>query len=137
MYLHLWGVGLRISEVCTLKGNAYYLQGKDAWIQVYQTKMRTYKRIPIPMTLYRLMQVYITKYQRKAEEYIFQNRNGGAYRKTTFQQTMKRLCEECNIQNGEYLSKVMTIAIRWQQHFMMLVFLYRVFGIIWGMSMKK
>lgn len=105
MYLHLWGVGLRISEVCTLKGNAYYLQGKDAWIQVYQTKMRTYKRIPIPMTLYQLMQVYITKYQRKAEEYIFQNRNGGAYRKTTFQQTMKRLCEECNIQNGEYLFK--------------------------------
>ena len=105
MYLHLWGVGLRISEVCTLKGNAYYLQGKDAWIQVYQIKMRTYKRIPIPMTLYRLMQVYITKYKRKAEEYIFQNRNGGAYRKTTFQQTMKRLCEECNIQNGEYLFK--------------------------------
>ena len=27
MYLHLWGVGLRISEVCTLKGNAYYIQG--------------------------------------------------------------------------------------------------------------
>lgn len=105
MYLHLWGVGLRISEVCTLKGNAYYLQGKDAWIQVYQIKMRTYKRIPIPMTLYRLMQVYITKYKRKTEEYIFQNRNGGAYRKTTFQQTMKRLCEECNIQNGEYLFK--------------------------------
>lgn len=67
--------------------------------------MRTYKRIPIPMTLYRLMQVYITKYKRKTEEYIFQNRNGGAYRKTTFQQTMKRLCEECNIQNGEYLFK--------------------------------
>lgn len=105
MYLHLWGVGLRISEVCTLKGNAYYLQGKDAWIQVYQIKMRTYKRIPIPMTLYRLMQVYITKYKRKAEEYIFQNRNGGAYRKTTFQQTMKRLCEECDIRNGEYLFK--------------------------------
>lgn len=29
MYLHLWGVGLRISEVCTLKGNAYYIQGKE------------------------------------------------------------------------------------------------------------
>ena len=47
MYLHLWGIGLRISEVCTLKGNAYYIQGDDAWIQVYQIKMRTYKRIPI------------------------------------------------------------------------------------------
>ena len=44
MYLHLWGVGLRISEICTLKGDAYYIQGRDAWIQVYQTKMKRYKR---------------------------------------------------------------------------------------------
>lgn len=27
MYLHLWGIGLRISEVCRLKGDAYYIQG--------------------------------------------------------------------------------------------------------------
>ena len=33
MYLHLWGIGLRISEVCSLKGDAYYIQGRDAWIQ--------------------------------------------------------------------------------------------------------
>ena len=66
MFLHLWGIGLRLSEVCTLKGNAYYMQGHDAWIQVYQIKMRTYKRIPIwPMALYKLMKVYIAKYNRK------------------------------------------------------------------------
>lgn len=58
MFLHLWGIGLRISEVCILKGNAYYIQGRDAWIQVYQTKMRTYKRIPIPDAIYQLMQIY-------------------------------------------------------------------------------
>ena len=29
MYLHLWCLGLRISEVCTLKGNAYYRQNQD------------------------------------------------------------------------------------------------------------
>lgn len=74
MFLHLWGIGLRISEVCTLKGNAYYMQGQDAWIQVYQIKMRTYKRIPIPMALYKLMKIYIAKYNRKADEYIFQNK---------------------------------------------------------------
>ena len=39
MYLHLWGIGLRISEVCSLKGDAYYIQGRDAWIQVYQVKI--------------------------------------------------------------------------------------------------
>ena len=27
MFLHLWCLGLRASEVCTLKGNAYYQQG--------------------------------------------------------------------------------------------------------------
>jgi len=64
MFLHLWGIGLRISEVCTLKGDAYYLQGQDAWIKVYQIKMRAYKRIPIPMAIYRLMKVYIEKYHR-------------------------------------------------------------------------
>ena len=60
MYLHLWGVGLRISE-CAAKRRAYYIQGKDAWIQVYQIKMRTYKRILIPDALYKLTKVYLKK----------------------------------------------------------------------------
>lgn len=72
MYLHLWGIGLRISEVCTLKGRRYYIQGEDAWIQVYQIKMKTYKRIPIPAALYKLMLVYLKKYRIKAEDYVFQ-----------------------------------------------------------------
>ncbi len=103
MFLHLWGIGLRLSEVCTLKGNAYYMQGHDAWIQVYQIKMRTYKRIPIPMALYKLMKVYIAKYNRKADEYIFQNQKGGAYHKGTFKNKMIKACKECNVQNGEYI----------------------------------
>lgn len=105
MYLHLWCLGLRISEVCTLKGNAYYRQGRDAWIQVYQTKMRTYKRIPIPDALYRLMQVYLKKYQIKPEDYVFQNSNGGAYRSGTFRKKMLDCCEENHIQKGEYIFK--------------------------------
>ena len=79
MFLHLWGIGLRISEVCILKGNDYYIQGRDAWIQVYQTKMRTYKRIPIPDAIYQLMQIYIQKHHIQANDYVFQNRKGGAY----------------------------------------------------------
>lgn len=35
------------AEVCTLKGNAYSMEGRDALIQVYQIKMKNYKRIPI------------------------------------------------------------------------------------------
>ncbi len=105
MYLHLWGIGLRISEVCTLKGNAYYIQGEDAWIQVYQIKMRTYKRIPIPAALYKLMKVYLKKHDIKADDYVFQNSKGGAYRCATFRHNMLKHCRINNIQNGEYVFK--------------------------------
>ena len=103
MYLHLWGIGLRISEVCRLKGNAYYIQGRDTWIQVYQTKMKNYKRIPIPEAIYQLMQIYIKRHQIGADAYVFQNRNGGAYRSPTFRKQMREWCAALEIQNGEYL----------------------------------
>ena len=103
MYLHLWGLGLRLSEVCTLKGDAYYIQGEDAWIKVYQIKMRTYKRIPIPTALYKLMQVYLKKYHIGVESYVFQNQKGGAYHSGTFQLKMKECCEKNNIRNGMYV----------------------------------
>lgn len=105
MYLHLYGIGLRISEVCRLKGDAYYIQGKDAWIQVYQTKMRNYKRIPIPDALYKLMKVYIEKYDIKADDYLFKNSTGEAYRSGTFRMQMIQHCRKNNIQNGEYAFK--------------------------------
>lgn len=103
IYLHLWTVGLRISEVCTLKGNAYYTQNRDTWIQVYQIKTRTYKRIPIPVALYKLMQVYIEKYQIQSEDYVFKNKNGGAYCSGTFLKKMRDNCQMCGIQRGDYL----------------------------------
>lgn len=103
MYLHLWAVGLRISEVCTLKGNAYYKQGKDTWIQVYQIKAKNYKRIPIPDALYQLMMVYLKKHGIEAEHYVFQNRKGGAYRFFTFRKHMLESCAKNQIQNGEYM----------------------------------
>lgn len=102
MFLHLWGVGLRISEVCTLKGDAYVLQNQDTWIQVYQTKMRSYKKVPIPNALYRLMKVYIKKYHIKADDYVFQNSHGGPFCSETFRSKMKALCKNYRIQGGEY-----------------------------------
>lgn len=103
MYLHLWCLGLRISEVCTLKGNAYEKKGQDAWIKVYQTKMKTYKRIPIAEGLYKIMQVYIKRNQIAPDEYLFKNRNGGAYRTGTFRYQMKKFCRENDVEGGEYL----------------------------------
>ena len=105
MYLHLWGIGLRISEVCTLKGDAYYIQGKDAWVQVYQTKMRSYKRIPIPYALYRLMMVYLKKHQTGPDEYVFKNGRGEAYRSATFRLKMQECCEKNGIKGGGYIFK--------------------------------
>ena len=105
MYLHLWCLGLRISEVCTLKGDAYYRQGEDAWIQVYQIKMKHYKRIPISDGLYKIMQVYIRRDHIKPDEYLFTNTKGGAYRSATFRQQMIKFCQERNIEGGEYLFK--------------------------------
>lgn len=105
MFLHLWCLGLRVSEVCTLMGNAYYRQGKDSWVQIYQIKTKAYKRIPIPEGLYEVMQVYIKKYQIQSEEYIFKNTKGGAFLSQTFRIQMLKYCKENRIQNGEYLFK--------------------------------
>ena len=103
MFLHLWCLGLRASEVCTLKGNAYYQQGEDCWIQVYQVKMKNYKKIPIPRALYQLMKIYLKKNEIQPEEFIFQNTKGGACLYDTFRRQMLKACRENGIANGEYI----------------------------------
>ncbi len=103
MFLHLWGLGLRISEVCAIKGNAYYRQGEDAWIQIYQTKMKQYKRIPIPEALYQIVMVYMKRNDIGPDDFLFQNQEGSAYSSNTFMWQMKKCCEEVQIQNGIYL----------------------------------
>lgn len=105
MFLHLWCAGLRCSEVCTLQGDAYEWKNGDAWVKVYQIKMKTYKRIPIPEMLYKLMGVYIEKYQIQPGEYLFKNKKGGAYVYGTFRSQMLKLCSENEIAGGEYLFK--------------------------------
>lgn len=90
MFLNLWMLGLRVSEVCQIKGGAYHWDGKDAWITVYQNKMKAEKNIPIPSMLYDLMKSYISKQQILPDEYVFQNKNGGAYCAETFTKFMKK-----------------------------------------------
>ena len=72
---------------------------------MYQIKMRTYKRIPIPDALYKLTKVYLKKHGIKADDYVFQNAKGGAYCKSTFRYNMLKYCELNNIQNGGYVFK--------------------------------
>lgn len=105
MFLHLSTLGLRISEVCTLKADAYYMDDQDTWIQVYQVKMKDFKRIPIPSALYSVMKVYIKKHHIAPNEYVFKNRKGGPYCKNTFSLRMIKFCEENQIKNGDYFFK--------------------------------
>lgn len=115
MYLNLWCIGLRINEVCTLKGDAYYWHDNAAWIKVYQNKMRSEKTVPIPTVLYRLMVDYIEKNHIQPDEYIFKGAKGQAYHVGTFtKQMIEQLnlcgitCEEYNFKSHDYRHTVAT-----------------------------
>lgn len=103
MYLHLWCAGLRVNEVCCLTGDAYSFRDGVAWLQVYQYKMKRQKTIPIPETLYRLMQDYIHKNHRLPHQYVFQGKDGQAYPAGTFCIQMKKICQEYGIRCGDYI----------------------------------
>lgn len=103
IFLHLWSTGLRVSEVCTLKGDAYDWDGQDAWIKVYQIKMKTEKMIPVPFMLYTIMRKYIEKNRIKPKDYIFRGIDGGAYRVVSFIQTFQNNCRKNQIDNSEYI----------------------------------
>ena len=102
MYLHLYALGLRINEVCTLKAGNYYAREGICWLRVYQHKMRNEKAIPIPEQLYERMQDYIRVHDRSAGEYVFQNRKGEAYSVETFKDQMKRLCGRYGVNTDGY-----------------------------------
>lgn len=103
MYLHLWCLGLRINEVCTIKGDAYYERDGDTWIRLYQNKMKAEKTVPIPATLYELMKAYIQKMHIAPDAYVFQNKNGGAFKTGTFTKQMIAKCKELGISCGDYI----------------------------------
>lgn len=103
MYLHLWCLGLRINEVCTIKGDAYYERNGDTWIRLYQNKMKAEKTVPIPVTLYELMKAYIQKMHITPDAYVFQNKNGGAFKSGTFTKQMIAKCRELDISCGDYI----------------------------------
>lgn len=103
MYLNLWCLGLRVNEVCCIKGNAYYWKGEDAWIKVHQYKMKTDKVIPIPAYLYKLMKQYIDKNQIAPDEFVFKSAKGRAYDAGTFCHNMKEWCKKFDITCGDYI----------------------------------
>lgn len=97
IYLNLWCVGLRVSEVCSLKGNAYSFDGTDAWIRVCQFKMKFEKVVPIPTKLYEIMGAYIRDNNIKADDYIFKNRKGDAFDASLFSKNFRKYLVEAGI----------------------------------------
>lgn len=104
MYLNLWCVGLRINEVCVIKGDAYCWDGTDAWLHIYQNKMKTEKYVPIPTVLYETMQKYISMNNIKGDEFVFKNKRGGAYDAGTFCKQMQKHLKEAGIEDYSFKS---------------------------------
>lgn len=103
MYLHLYCIGLRISEVCIIKGNSYYWRHKTAWIKIYQNKMRAEKVVPIPEMLYKLMRSYIKKHGIGPDDYVFPNKDGGAFKYGTFKAGLQEGCSQFGITDQGYV----------------------------------
>lgn len=103
MYLHLWCLGLRINEVCSIKREGYYLKEGVAWLRIYQHKMKMEKVIPIPMILYRSMMVYIERKKIGIDSYVFQNSKGGPFLSTHYWHEMVAWCKQQGIRCGDHV----------------------------------
>lgn len=103
MYFHLLCTGLRVGEVCAIRGDAYFERNNDTWMKVYQNKMASEKVIPIPAALYEMMKEYIKKNDIKPNQFVFQNPSGGVYKIGTFRKQMIICCTEHGIHCNDYI----------------------------------
>ena len=97
MCLNILATGIRVNEACTIKGDAYSHDGKDAWLSVMQYKVSRVKTVPIPERLYELMTSYIDRNGIQAGEFVFRSRKGRAYDALTFRIQVQRLCRDCGM----------------------------------------
>lgn len=102
MFLNLWCEGIRVCELCVIKAGMYRWDGQDAWLKLYQNKMKKEKCIPIPVELYKIMKKYIEDTGIKADEYVFQNKKGGAYDAGTFTKQMKRELKKAGLMEYDF-----------------------------------
>ncbi len=108
IYLILAEMGIRVSEACALRGNSLFLKDGKAWLQVYQPKMKKFKTIPIIRTLYDLIQQYIHVKGFSKEEYVFQNKHGGAFNSSTFTKTIKELGLSFQLRSHDFRHTIAT-----------------------------
>ena len=102
MYLVLFGTGCRISEICTLRANAFYMIEDTAYLRAYQSKMKRDKGIPIPERLYYEMTAYIAELGKSGEEYIFTAKGDRPYSSDYFRKKVKEMLINAGIDKEEY-----------------------------------
>ena len=109
-------MGNRIADQRSLysERGAYYWDGEDAWLKVYQIKMKAEKMIPISLVLYRIMKIYIKKHHIKTTEFLFKAQDGGAYRTGTFLSGFRSNCKKYGVCLSEINLKPMITGIPWQ-----------------------
>ena len=76
LFFNLIELGLRVGEVCTIKGNSFYMDVDGPKLKVYSNKTKTERCIPIPYDLYDVMTKHISKYNIGPHDYIFSDSNG-------------------------------------------------------------
>ena len=94
MYKVQLETGIRINEVCTLKGSCV---GASGWLKVYQPKMKTEKMIPISDVLEAELKGYISQNNIAPDGYVFRNSKGKAYNANTYSVKMVRFCKKYGI----------------------------------------
>lgn len=102
MYLLLVCLGMRISEVCTVKIDSLYKKEEYYFIEYYQTKMKKEVSNPIPKVLYNMLekqrQIIMNKYDKNAE-YLFPSTKNKAFSSVYFKRKMDLLLADYDIKN--------------------------------------
>ena len=102
MYLHLWALGLRAGEICTIRAGSYYQKDGDFFLRLYQNKMKAEKIIPIPEALYHLMADYIKIRRIPPGAYVFTSDAGLPYAYDTLEKKLKEWTKACGCESDDY-----------------------------------
>ena len=102
MYKIQLETGVRINEVCTLKGNCIVTSG---WLTLYQPKMKTEKMIPISDVLEAELKDYLSKNRIASDSYAFTNSKGNAYNANTYSVRMVEFCQKYGISCDNWVFK--------------------------------
>ena len=94
---------LEMQDIADYVSGAFYSQGNENWMRIYQSKMRREKVIPVPSLLVGLVNDYEKKYGIKNGEYLFKNKKGGVFNGQTFSNQMIRECKVRGIACGDYI----------------------------------